>query len=69
MNDLLDVLDLDIRIATTAAVRTQLEAGRMREGRKDVVDLQDERRLRALVDELITLRARQIDGLSPAQSR
>jgi len=69
MNDLLDVPDLEFRIATTATVRAQLEAARMIGDRADVTNLQDERRLRALVEELITLRGLQIDGLLPAQSR
>lgn len=68
MNDVLGTLDLEIRIATTAAIRTQLEAARMRDDRASVTDIQDERRIRALVDELIALRARQIDEILPAQS-
>jgi hypothetical protein len=69
MDHLIEVLDLEIRIATTAAVRAQLEAERMREDRVEVTCLGDERRLRALVDELITLRARQLDGFLPTQTR
>lgn len=69
MDNILDTLDLEIRIATTVAIRAQLEASMMREDRSGITYLDDERRIRALVDELISLRARQIDEMWPNQAR
>lgn len=69
MDNILDTLDLEIRIATTVAIRAQLEASMMREDRSGITYLDDERRIRALVDELISLRARQIDEMWHDQSR
>lgn len=69
MDNILDTLDLEIRIATTVAIRAQLEASMMREDRSGITYLDDERRIRALVDELISLRARQIDEMWTDQSR
>jgi hypothetical protein len=69
MDNILDTLDLEIRIATTTAVRAQLEAAMLRSDRAGITYLNEERRLRALVDELIALRARQIDEMWPDQAR
>jgi hypothetical protein len=69
MDHILNQLDLGIRLATITAVRDQLQAEMLSNNRPGVTLLEGERRMRALVEVLIELRARQADELLPDQLR
>ena len=61
MDELLESLDLDVRIASIKAIRSQVEGKLMRES--GVMYLDDERLSHSLTDALIDLRAEQIDRI------
>ena len=69
MDSILDKLDVAIRLATITAVRDQLQAEMLSNNRAGVTLLDGERRMRALVEILIELRALQADALLPDEIR
>jgi hypothetical protein len=60
MNDLLEAMEIEVRIAAVDSVLMHQDLAMQRDS-SEVVQLREERMMRALVDELIDLRGRQID--------
>jgi len=60
MNDLLDAMEIEVRIAAVDSVLMHQDLAVQRDV-SEVVQLREEGTIRALIDELIALRGRQID--------
>jgi hypothetical protein len=60
MNDLLEAMEIEVRIAAVDSVLMHQDLAAQRDV-SEVVQLREERTVRALIDELIALRGRQID--------
>jgi hypothetical protein len=68
MIDHLEAMDVEIRIAAVESVWRHLQVAMQRDT-SDIVHLHEERMMRSLVDQLITLRAHQIDMRLSASAR